>query len=86
MTKSFRRKVVLDGIPYIVEQDHLNNSLTIKYKNSGVLFYFYKASNGTTQDLSYRYKYASVVKEIFKQVNIERFPLYMDQLEKGRTT
>lgn len=70
MTKSFKRKVVLDGVPYIVEQNHKDNSLKIFLKEDKTRIYAYENGN-----LDYNYGQRNLVYRIFHIVHVERYPI-----------
>lgn len=70
MTKKFKRRVVLDGVSYIVEQDHTRNSLVIYFKENKGMLYAYNGGN-----IHYHYGYDALVKKIFELARVERYPI-----------
>lgn len=76
MTKSFQRKVVCHEMTWHVTQNEEDGSLIIKEKfNKHNVLYEYNPKLYKRTPLRYRSDYEWLVKEIFKKVNIERFPL-----------
>ena len=70
--KSFRRRIIVGIVPYVVEQNGNTQTLSIKNNSTKKYIYFYDAKNNTsefaTEDLE-------IIKHVFEQAHVERYVL-----------
>lgn len=68
--KTFVRKITIGNVAYLVEQDKVKKTITIKHKRSDKLLYSY---NSLTDTLEYDVNDKGLIMFIFELANIERF-------------